>query len=76
MACEDSITGAYAAAASSSPAQAAGPTGWLKVVGARANNLKNLDVSFPLGVFCAVSGVRQRQGSLVNQILYRRWRGT
>ena len=48
------------------------PSGWLTVKGARTNNLKNLDVAFPLGVFCCVSGVSgSGKSSLVNQILYK-----
>lgn len=33
------------------------PTGYLSLIGAKKNNLKNISVNFPLGVFCGVSGV-------------------
>ena len=47
------------------------PTGWLTVRGAAMNNLKHIDVKFPLGVLCLVTGVSgSGKSSLVNEILY------
>ncbi|HJA93575.1 MAG TPA: excinuclease ABC subunit UvrA [Candidatus Eisenbergiella merdipullorum] len=54
------------------PAQRRKPTGWIKVKGAAENNLKNIDVSFPLGVMTCVTGVSgSGKSSLVNEILYK-----
>lgn len=47
------------------------PNGYLKIFGAKQNNLKNIDVQLPLGVFCAVTGVSgSGKSSLVNGIVY------
>lgn len=48
------------------------PNGWITVKGASENNLKNIDVKFPLGVFTCVTGVSgSGKSSLVNEILYK-----
>ena len=49
------------------------PSGWIKIRGARENNLKNVDVEIPLGVMTCVTGVSgSGKSSLVNEILYKR----
>ena len=69
-----SITGQYLSGKIQIPVPATRrkPTGWLTVKGAAENNLKNLDVKVPLGVFTCVTGVSgSGKSSLVNEILYK-----
>lgn len=70
----ESITGQYLSGKLFIPVPAARrkPTGWLTVKGAAENNLKNINVKFPLGVFTCVTGVSgSGKSSLVNEILYK-----
>ena len=70
----ESITGQYLSGVKKIPVPETRrkPTGWLTVRGAEENNLKKIDVKFPLGVFTCVTGVSgSGKSSLVNEILYK-----
>lgn len=75
MACEESITGQYLSGKQfiPVPAERRKPNGkWIEVVGAKENNLKNVNVKFPLGVFNVVTGVSgSGKSTLVNEILFK-----
>jgi excinuclease ABC subunit A len=75
-ACEKSQTGLYLSGKKSIgvPAERRKPNGnLLKIIGARENNLKNINVDIPLGVFTVVTGVSgSGKSSLINEILYKR----
>ena len=70
----DSITGQYLSGKKfiPVPAKRRKPKGWLKICGAAENNLKDIDVEIPLGVFTCVTGVSgSGKSSLINEILYK-----
>ena len=72
---EKSITGAYLSGRVKIPVPKVRrkPTGWMKVLGAKEHNLKNINAAFPLGVMTCVTGVSgSGKSSLVNEILYKR----
>ena len=71
---EESITGQYLSGKIKIPVpkERRKPTGYLKVIGAKQNNLKNIDVEIPLGIMTCVTGVSgSGKSSLVNEILYK-----
>ena len=72
MKCPDSLTGKYLTHELEIPVplKRRKPKGYITVTGAKENNLKNIDVKFPIGVFTCVTGVSgSGKSSLVNEIL-------
>jgi len=70
----DSVTGAYLSGRVQIPVPEVrrNPAGWMTVKGAKENNLRNIEVRFPLGVLTCVTGVSgSGKSSLVNEILYK-----
>ena len=74
-ACERSLTGQYLSGKLRIPVpekRRKAEKGSINIIGAKENNLKNIDVSFPLGVVTCVTGVSgSGKSSLVNEILYK-----
>jgi len=75
MACEESVTGQYLSGKKQIPIpqERRKPNGkWIEIKGARENNLKDLDVNIPLGVFTCITGVSgSGKSTLINEILYK-----
>ena len=76
MNCKESITGQYLSGRKKIPVPAKRRKGngkSLKIIGARENNLKNIDAEIPLGEFMCITGVSgSGKSSLINEILYKR----
>ncbi len=75
METENSVTGQYLSGRVQVPVpeQRRKPKGWLAVSGAAENNLKNITVNIPMGIFTCVTGVSgSGKSSLINEILYKR----
>ena len=75
LACEESVTGQYLSGKKQIPIpqERRKPNGkWIEIKGARENNLKDLDVNIPLGVFTCITGVSgSGKSTLINEILYK-----
>ncbi len=74
MKVKESVTGQYLSGKLKIPVPETRrePKGWLKIIGARENNLKNIDIEVPLGVMTIVTGVSgSGKSSFVNEILYK-----
>ncbi len=73
--CKESVTGQYLSGEKYVPVPSerrSGNGNSLRIIGAQENNLKNIDVEFPLGTFICVTGVSgSGKSSLVNEILYK-----
>jgi len=78
--CDDSLTGQYLSGRKKIPVPSirrSGNGNWIEVIGAKENNLKNVDVKIPLGTFTVVTGVSgSGKSSLVNEILYKKLAST
>lgn len=76
MKCEESLTGQYLSGRKSVeiPEKRRQPNGkWVEIIGARENNLKNIEVGIPLGVLTCITGVSgSGKSSLINEILYKK----
>ena len=74
MKCKNSLTGDYLSGRKKIPVpdKRRTPSGWLKIKGARENNLRNVEVEIPLGIMTCVTGVSgSGKSSLTNEILYK-----
>jgi len=71
---KNSITGAYLSGKKRIPIpkERRSPSGYLEIIGARENNLKEIDVKVPLGVMTCITGVSgSGKSSLINEVLYK-----
>lgn len=74
MKCETSITGQYLSGKKKIevPKERRTPKGWLEIIGAQENNLKNINAKIPVGVLTCVTGVSgSGKSSLINEILFK-----
>jgi excinuclease ABC subunit A len=71
---KESLTGQFLAGTRviEPPAKRRRPSGYIEIDGAAQHNLRNVNVKFPLGVFCCVTGVSgSGKSTLVNEVLYK-----